>query len=138
VNIKFLQLVRVSDDFLLVKGLAQETNMACIATIHQPNWEVFSLFGRLTLLAAGKVMYNGPASIFSFPRHIHLSFSDRVFASDIDQYLTDIGYPRPQHTNPVDQSIAIINHESYDNETDISSSAHFDNIASSWITQVRV
>lgn len=42
-----------------VKRLSQETNMICIATIHQPNWEVFSLFDRLTLLAGGRVMYNG-------------------------------------------------------------------------------
>jgi ABC-type multidrug transport system ATPase subunit len=50
-----------------LKRLALETNMVCIATIHQPNWEVFSLFDRLTLLAGGRVMYNGPASrsIFS-------------------------------------------------------------------------
>jgi ABC-type multidrug transport system ATPase subunit len=47
-----------------VKRLAQETNMVCIATIHQPNWEVFSLFDRLTLLARGRIMYNGPASTF--------------------------------------------------------------------------
>lgn len=45
-----------------VKRLARETNMVCIATIHQPNWEVFSLFDRLTLLAGGRVMYNGRAS----------------------------------------------------------------------------
>ncbi|KIM77700.1 hypothetical protein PILCRDRAFT_825138 [Piloderma croceum F 1598] len=46
-----------------VKHLTQETNMVCIATIHQPNWEVFSLFDRLTLLSAGRVMYNGPGTI---------------------------------------------------------------------------
>lgn len=48
----------------LVKRLAQETNMVCIATIHQPNWEIFSLFDYLTLLANGRVMYNGRASTF--------------------------------------------------------------------------
>lgn len=134
VSITFFRLLRVSDDFLLVKRLAQETNMVCIATIHQPNWEVFTLFDRLTLLAAGRVMYNGPASIFSFPKHIRLSFPDHVDAGDIDQYLTDIGYPSPQHTNPVDQAIAIVNTEFYDIENDITSSAHLDNIASAWIT----
>ena len=49
-----------------VKRLAKETNMVCIATIHQPNWEIFSLFDRLILLAGGKVMYNGSASMTPF------------------------------------------------------------------------
>ena len=40
--------------------------MVCIATIHQPNWEIFSLFDNLTLLAAGRVMYNGLACTFFF------------------------------------------------------------------------
>jgi ABC-type multidrug transport system ATPase subunit len=45
----------------VVKRLAHDTHMICIATIHQPNWEVFSLFDKLLLLAGGRVMYNGPA-----------------------------------------------------------------------------
>lgn len=44
-----------------VKRLSQQTSMICIATIHQPNWELFSLFDQLTLLAGGRVMYNGAA-----------------------------------------------------------------------------
>ena len=53
-----------------VKRLAQETNMVCIATIHQLNWEVFSLFDHLTLLVGGQVMYNGPASMSVFLNHL--------------------------------------------------------------------
>lgn len=57
---RFISFVNmIISDTSLVKRLSQETSMICIATIHQPNWEVFSLFDRLILLAGGRVMYNG-------------------------------------------------------------------------------
>ncbi|KAF8495061.1 P-loop containing nucleoside triphosphate hydrolase protein [Gautieria morchelliformis] len=98
-----------------LKRLARDTNMVCIATIHQPNWEIFTLFDFLTLLAGGRVMYNGPTI-------------------DIDRYLTAIGHPTPQHTNPADQAIAIINTEFYDKGNTLSPAAHLDKLAAAWLT----
>lgn len=33
--------------------------MVVVATIHQPNWETFSLFDKLLLLAQGRQVYYG-------------------------------------------------------------------------------
>lgn len=52
----------------VVKRLAKETGMVVIASIHQPNFEVFELFDGLLLLAEGKTMYNGRTGEF-FARH---------------------------------------------------------------------
>lgn len=48
----------------VVKCLAKDTDTMVIATIHQPNYEVFSLFDYLLLLAGGRTMYNGLAGEF--------------------------------------------------------------------------
>lgn len=58
------------------------------------------------------------------------------FAADIDRYLTEIGYPTPQHTNPADQAIAIINTEFYDEESSLSSSAHLDKLSAAWVSNM--
>lgn len=109
-----------------MKRLAQETNTICIATIHQPNWEIYSFFDRLTLLAGGRMMYNGPASM---SRHSFFSAILTIRLEDIDRYLTEIGYPTPQFHNPADQAVAIVNTEFY-NETD--QGAHLDEIVARW------
>ncbi|KZP14385.1 P-loop containing nucleoside triphosphate hydrolase protein [Athelia psychrophila] len=96
-----------------IKRLAHETNMICIATIHQPNWEVFSLFDRLTLLAGGRVMYNGRSA-------------------NIDDYLTDIGRPTPRHGNPADQAIAVVNTDFQDQTAGVTPSEYLDNMAALW------
>ena len=43
-----------------VRRLAKEQNVLVVCTIHQPNFDTFSLFDRLLLLAGGQVMYDGP------------------------------------------------------------------------------
>ena len=42
-----------------VKNFAQRHEVIVIATIHQPNWETFSLFDKLLLLAQGRTMFFG-------------------------------------------------------------------------------
>jgi ATP-binding cassette subfamily G (WHITE) protein 1 len=54
-----------------------------IATIHQPSSEIFHLFDDLLLLAAGRVIYYGPAK-------------------DSIDYFARLGYPCPRYSNPAD------------------------------------
>ncbi|GAA5824510.1 hypothetical protein JCM3770_000105 [Rhodotorula araucariae] len=75
-----------------LQRLAREQNVLVICTIHQPNFETFALFDRLLLLARGRTMYDGPA--------------DRL-----DDYLSSIGSPTPQHVNPVDLVMDLVNTE---------------------------
>jgi ABC-type multidrug transport system ATPase subunit len=45
---------------MTVKNVAVKNNVLVIATIHQPNWDTFSLFDSLLLLANGSTIYSGP------------------------------------------------------------------------------
>ena len=54
----------------IVRRLAKEQNVLVVCTIHQPNFDTFSLFDRLLLLAGGQVMYDGPTGAF-----LHLSLA---------------------------------------------------------------
>uniref|UniRef100_A0A0G4EZW6 ABC transporter domain-containing protein n=1 Tax=Chromera velia CCMP2878 TaxID=1169474 RepID=A0A0G4EZW6_9ALVE len=54
-----------------------------VATVHQPRSQLFSLFDKLLLLNAGKVVYFGPAKA-------------------VTSHLTTIGYPCPPQFNPGD------------------------------------
>jgi hypothetical protein len=55
------------------------------------------------------------------------------FAGTIDRYLIDIGYPSPQHTNPVDQAITAINTEFYNSDSGVSAAEHLDKLAAAWV-----
>lgn len=54
-----------------------------MATIHQPNSDIFQLFDQLILLAKGHLVYFGPAQ-------------------NAVEYFQKIGYPCPPFTNPAD------------------------------------
>ena len=56
----------------IVRRLAKEQNVLVVCTIHQPNFDTFSLFDRLLLLAGGQVMYDGETGA---SRYISLSLS---------------------------------------------------------------
>ena len=60
-----------------------------IATIHQPNSDIFRLFDQLMLLADGHCMYYGPAA-------------------GAVPYFAQIGYPCPEYTNPTDFFLDIL------------------------------
>jgi ABC-type multidrug transport system ATPase subunit len=66
----------------LLHTLARAGNVV-IFTIHQPSTSVFINFDKLILLAAGQVMYQGPAA-------------------DVPNYFAKAGYPLPDMTNPAD------------------------------------
>ena len=63
-----------------------------IATIHQPNSEMFSLFDQLMLLSWGKVIYMNSAQ-------------------KAVSYFSSIGYKCPEHTNPSDYFMNIMSVE---------------------------
>ncbi|GAA6009317.1 hypothetical protein JCM10207_004348 [Rhodosporidiobolus poonsookiae] len=80
-----------------LRRLAQEQNILVICTIHQPNFQTFSLFDRLLLLGGGQAMYDGPVA-------------------ELDTYLASIGHPVPVHVNPADHAIDLVNTEFAENE----------------------
>jgi ABC-type multidrug transport system ATPase subunit len=97
---------------LKVKDLAASTDTICIATIHQPNYETFSIFDKLLLLSGGKVKYNDTAS-------------------GLNEYLTSIEHPTPEHQSPADHAINLVNTEFFHRE-DISASQHLEDLHHLW------
>ncbi|KAF8404635.1 hypothetical protein HHK36_009523 [Tetracentron sinense] len=80
-----------------IVGLAREDGRTVIASIHQPNSEVFELFHKLCLLSSGRTVYFGPASA-----------ANKFFALH--------GFPCPSLRNPSDHYLRTINK---DFDTDI-------------------
>ncbi|NXA30680.1 ABCG2 protein, partial [Ibidorhyncha struthersii] len=64
-----------------------------IFSIHQPRYSIFRLFDNLTLLAAGRVLYHGPAQ-------------------KAIEYFQSIGYQCEPYNNPADFFLDIINGDS--------------------------
>ncbi|KAF9517565.1 hypothetical protein BS47DRAFT_1389827 [Hydnum rufescens UP504] len=54
-----------------IKRLAEETNTVVLASIHQPNFETFSLFDHVLFLAGGHCVYQGPTTWISMPPHMN-------------------------------------------------------------------
>ncbi|XP_054248223.1 broad substrate specificity ATP-binding cassette transporter ABCG2 [Indicator indicator] len=77
---------------LLLKRMAQQ-GRTIIFSIHQPRYSIFRLFDNLTLLAAGRVLFHGPAQ-------------------QALQYFQDIGYQCEAHNNPADFFLDVINGDS--------------------------
>ncbi|KAF8316101.1 P-loop containing nucleoside triphosphate hydrolase protein [Clavulina sp. PMI_390] len=73
-----------------IKAFAKLTDTIVIATIHQPNWETFSLFDEVLFLAGGHAMYQGPIN-------------------NVVAYFDNLGFPCPGHTNPADHVISVVN-----------------------------
>ncbi|XP_064917920.1 broad substrate specificity ATP-binding cassette transporter ABCG2 isoform X2 [Columba livia] len=77
---------------LLLKRMAKQ-GKTIIFSIHQPRYSIFRLFDNLTLLAAGRVLYHGPAQ-------------------HAIQYFQSIGYECEPYNNPADFFLDIINGDS--------------------------
>ncbi|NWU97191.1 ABCG2 protein, partial [Upupa epops] len=77
---------------LLLKRMAKQ-GRTIIFSIHQPRYSIFRLFDNMTLLAAGRVLYHGPAQ------------------QAID-YFQSIGYRCEPYNNPADFFLDIINGDS--------------------------
>ncbi|KAL9461031.1 hypothetical protein AB3S75_004097 [Citrus x aurantiifolia] len=79
-----------------IVNLAREDGRTVLASIHQPNSDVFELFHNLCLLAYGKTIYFGPSSM-----------AEQLFASN--------GFPCPRLRNPSDHYLRIINKDFEEN-----------------------
>ncbi|XP_009865267.1 PREDICTED: ATP-binding cassette sub-family G member 2 isoform X2 [Apaloderma vittatum] len=77
---------------LLLKRLGNN-GRTIIFSIHQPRYSIFRLFDNLTLLAAGRVLYHGPAQ-------------------HAIEYFQSIGYQCEPYNNPADFFLDIINGDS--------------------------
>ncbi|NXT18424.1 ABCG2 protein, partial [Syrrhaptes paradoxus] len=77
---------------LLLKRMAKQ-GKTIIFSIHQPRYSIFRLFDNLTLLAAGRVLYHGPAS-------------------HAIEYFQSIGYQCEPYNNPADFFLDVINGDS--------------------------
>ncbi|KAM6136661.1 broad substrate specificity ATP-binding cassette transporter ABCG2 isoform 1-T1 [Phoenicopterus ruber ruber] len=77
---------------LLLKRMAKQ-GRTIIFSIHQPRYSIFRLFDNLTLLAAGRVLYHGPAQCAI-------------------EYFQSIGYRCEPYNNPADFFLDIINGDS--------------------------
>ncbi|NWQ94039.1 ABCG2 protein, partial [Burhinus bistriatus] len=77
---------------LLLKRMAKQ-GKTIIFSIHQPRYSIFRLFDNLTLLAAGRVLYHGPAQ-------------------NAVEYFQSVGYQCEPYNNPADFFLDIINGDS--------------------------
>ncbi|NWV52933.1 ABCG2 protein, partial [Daphoenositta chrysoptera] len=77
---------------LLLKRMAKQ-GKTIIFSIHQPRYSIFRLFDNLTLLAAGRVLYHGPAQ-------------------QAIEYFQAIGYQCEPYNNPADFFLDVINGDS--------------------------
>ncbi|KAG9039437.1 hypothetical protein FRB95_010726 [Tulasnella sp. JGI-2019a] len=97
---------------LAIKNIAQRHGMIVIASIHQPNWETFSLFDKLLLLGHGKTIYSGPCD-------------------QLATYLArGLDHPVPQHSNPTDHALELANTEFMLDSAQ--RTKHVETLASSW------
>nr|XP_054489006.1 broad substrate specificity ATP-binding cassette transporter ABCG2 [Agelaius phoeniceus] len=91
---------------LLLKRMSKQ-GRTIIFSIHQPRYSIFRLFDSLTLLAAGRVLYHGPAQ-------------------HAIEYFQSIGYQCEPYNNPADFFLDVINGDSTAvamNKTDESNTA---------------
>ncbi|KAM5191265.1 broad substrate specificity ATP-binding cassette transporter ABCG2 [Mantella aurantiaca] len=77
---------------MLLKRMSRQ-GKTIIFSIHQPRYSIFRLFDSLTLLAAGRTLYHGPAQ--------HAL-----------EYFTQLGYECESHNNPADFFLDVINGDS--------------------------
>ncbi|KAM6402130.1 broad substrate specificity ATP-binding cassette transporter ABCG2 [Pluvialis apricaria] len=77
---------------LLLKRMSKQ-GKTIIFSIHQPRYSIFRLFDNLTLLAAGRVLYHGPAQ-------------------NAIEYFQSTGYHCEPYNNPADFFLDIINGDS--------------------------
>ncbi|EMP29345.1 ATP-binding cassette sub-family G member 2 [Chelonia mydas] len=77
---------------LLLKRMSKQ-GKTIIFSIHQPRYSIFRLFDNLTLLAAGRMLYHGPAQ-------------------NAIEYFKSIGYECEPYNNPADFFLDVINGDS--------------------------
>ncbi|SPO26649.1 related to ATP-binding cassette protein (ABC) transporter [Ustilago trichophora] len=83
-----------------IRSLAKRHNIAVLATIHSPNWEIFSSFDNTLLLSKGRTIYRG---------------STKGVAS----WFAALGHRCPEHTNPADFMIELVNDDFLDSARNV-------------------
>lgn len=73
-----------------IRNLAKRHNIAVLATIHSPNWEIFSSFDNTLLLSKGRTIYQGSTN-------------------GVADWFGSLGHKCPEHTNPADFMIELVN-----------------------------
>ncbi|ELT88926.1 hypothetical protein CAPTEDRAFT_142325 [Capitella teleta] len=76
--------------------LAKKRGKIIMMTIHQPRSEIFKLVDQVAILSQGELVYGGP-SVQMVP------------------YFTDLGYPCPKYSNPLDDYIDLASIDRRDN-----------------------
>mmetsp|Transcript_27970 Transcript_27970/g.65187 ORF Transcript_27970/g.65187 Transcript_27970/m.65187 type:complete len:672 (-) Transcript_27970:270-2285(-) len=92
-----------------LKRVAAELKIIVVCTIHQPSTAVFNSFDSTMVLSAGNVVYCGSAS-------------------ESIQYFSDIGRPMPEHTNPAEYMLDLVN-------TDFTDAKDVEQMISEWRTR---
>uniref|UniRef100_A0A8C8S678 ABC-type xenobiotic transporter n=1 Tax=Pelusios castaneus TaxID=367368 RepID=A0A8C8S678_9SAUR len=77
---------------MLLKRMSRQ-GKTIIFSIHQPRYSIFRLFDNLTLLAAGRMLYHGPAQ-------------------NAIEYFKSVGYECEPYNNPADFFLDVINGDS--------------------------
>ncbi|KAL4402671.1 ABC-type transporter [Malassezia pachydermatis] len=72
-----------------IQTFAKSYNIAIVATIHSPNWDIFRLFSEVMLLAHGKTVYYGPIEL-------------------VAPYFELNGQPCATFTNPADHMMRLV------------------------------
>lgn len=93
---------------LLLKRMSRH-GKTIIFSIHQPRYSIFRLFDNLTLLAAGRMLYHGPAQ-------------------NAIEYFKSIGYECEPYNNPADFFLDVINGDSTAVASSKTDDADLDNI----------
>ncbi len=82
---------KVAEDVVGLLQQISKSGRTVICTIHQPNFQIFSMFNKLVMLHKGRMVYN-------------------YKVSDLDDYLKNgLANPVPEYTNPVDHFMTVLN-----------------------------
>ncbi|EST05077.1 ABC-2 type transporter [Kalmanozyma brasiliensis GHG001] len=78
-----------------IANLAKRHSIAVLATIHSPNWEIFSTFDNALLLSKGRTVYQGSTG-------------------GVAAWFAGLGHRCPEFTNPADFMIGLVNDDFVD------------------------
>eukprot|EP00930_Biecheleria_cincta_P073146 TRINITY_DN60466_c0_g1_i1.p1 TRINITY_DN60466_c0_g1~~TRINITY_DN60466_c0_g1_i1.p1 ORF type:complete len:660 (+),score=105.20 TRINITY_DN60466_c0_g1_i1:27-1982(+) len=92
-----------------LREVASKENLAVVCTIHQPSSKVFAGFHNTLVLSAGAIAYNGPAR-------------------EVTKYFSSVGYPVPEHENPAEFMLDLVNRAFTEPE-------RVDSIMAAWATK---
>mmetsp|Transcript_14302 Transcript_14302/g.23624 ORF Transcript_14302/g.23624 Transcript_14302/m.23624 type:complete len:813 (-) Transcript_14302:454-2892(-) len=96
----------------LMKSLADQ-GRTLVATIHSPDFQIFSMFTKLMLLSQGKVVYFGPTA-------------------KVIKYFSSIGHPCPTFENPAEYYLRLINIDFFSQDDKAEAENHLNKLISAF------